>query len=232
MPLHSSELLSMSMCVACNLHSSKSQRKHSMQNCAFAPTACLPDSTWAWQRFRIVPKGPMLLQVAIQACWQGCGALEEVHFVLFGSDTYDIWRAEAQKRLKPVEDSGKATNASLSDGNAVEPSEIPDATSSKATEPASTDVMEDAPQESVPQHGQTGDDSTVQTLTGAKQGKAADAAQEALAAPKVLEAAEPVKETDLPSHIATKQTHAPDAGSPDADVGMVDADTDSKSDKQ
>ena len=152
--------------------------------------------------------------------------------MLFGSDTYNIWLAEAQKRLKPVEDSSKAANASSLEGNGVEPSENPDATCSKATESASTDAMTDSPQQSAPQHDKTGDDSTVQTLTGVKQGKAAYAAQEALAAPEVLEAAEPVKETDLPGHSTNKQTQAADVSSPDADVGMVDAISDGKSNKQ
>lgn len=43
-----------------------------------------------------------MLQEAIKACYQFSGELKEVHFVLFGSDTLDVWLAQANKHLKPI----------------------------------------------------------------------------------------------------------------------------------
>lgn len=50
-----------------------------------------------------------MLQDALSACYECSGDLKEVHFVLFGSDTYDVWLAEANKHLKPVTDTGNDT---------------------------------------------------------------------------------------------------------------------------
>ncbi|KAL3144436.1 hypothetical protein ABBQ32_004181 [Trebouxia sp. C0010 RCD-2024] len=46
----------------------------------------------------------LVLQEAIKACWQHSGNLKEVHFVLFGSDTLNVWLAQADKLLQPVVD--------------------------------------------------------------------------------------------------------------------------------
>ena len=66
--------------------------------------------------------------------------------------------------------------------------------------------------------------SSVQTLTGVKEGTAGEAAEEALAAPEVLEAAEPAKETDLPGHSRDKDSEARSNknSADDQDVRMVE----------
>lgn len=71
--------------------------------------------------------------------------------------------------------------------------------------------------------------SSVQTLTGVKEGTAGEAAGEALAAPEVLEAAKPAKETDLPGHSRDKDSEArSNKNSADGeDVGMVETTPDS-----
>ena len=52
------------------------------------------------------------LQEAIKACYQNSGDLKEVHFVLFGSDTLDVWLAQANKSLKSVADSTEESTSS------------------------------------------------------------------------------------------------------------------------
>ena len=52
----------------------------------------------------------------MQACYENSGDLKEVHFVLFGSDTYDVWLAAADKHFKPVvaDDNAQQANADAS----------------------------------------------------------------------------------------------------------------------
>ena len=56
------------------------------------------------------------VQEAIKACWFHSGDLEEVHFVLFGSDTLNVWLAGADKHLTPV-----SSSASTATSNAASP---------------------------------------------------------------------------------------------------------------
>ena len=41
-------------------------------------------------------------QVALQACKEAAGSVAEVHFVLFGEQTYGIWKAEAERCFEAV----------------------------------------------------------------------------------------------------------------------------------
>ena len=74
----------------------------------------------------------------------------------------------------------------------------------------------------------------LQSKAGVKEGKASEPAQEALAAPEVLEAAEPATDTDLPGHSPEQgsqtQKGKDDNGSAqaDADVCMLSASQDTK----
>ena len=56
--------------------------------------------------------GEFALQEAIKACYQNSGDLKEVHFVLFGSDTLDVWLAQANKNLKPIADTTEESTSS------------------------------------------------------------------------------------------------------------------------
>jgi hypothetical protein len=38
-------------------------------------------------------------QVALEACKEGADSVEEVHFVLFSSGTYNVWKEQATKLL-------------------------------------------------------------------------------------------------------------------------------------
>lgn len=56
-----------------------------------------------------------MLQTALRACHANAFDLKEVHFMLFGSDTYNTWIAEIERlRLEPVTSSeqGEALHAS------------------------------------------------------------------------------------------------------------------------
>ncbi len=44
----------------------------------------------------------VLWQVALEACKEAAGSLEEIHFVLFSNNMYRIWQEEASSTLKPV----------------------------------------------------------------------------------------------------------------------------------
>lgn len=166
---------------------------------------------------------------AVKACWEAAGDLKEIHFVLFGSDTYDVWLAEAKKRLTPVADSSsenaKACDASRSSPAQDEASPMED-TASPGRKKSSSGQQESFQGPESTEHA-----SSVQTLTGVKKGTAGEAAEEALAAPEVLEAAEPAKETDLPGHSrdkdsearSNKNSHCADG----EDVGMIETTPDS-----
>lgn len=56
--------------------------------------------------------GEPAMQEAIKACYQHSGDLKEVHFVLFGSDTLDVWLAQANKNLKPIAEPAEESAAS------------------------------------------------------------------------------------------------------------------------
>lgn len=49
------------------------------------------------------------VQTALRACFEHSHDLEEVHFVLFGSDTYNMWKAQADKFLKPLSEAAPGT---------------------------------------------------------------------------------------------------------------------------
>lgn len=124
----------------------------------------------------------LLLQDAVTACFHNSGDLKEVHFVLYGSDTYDVWLAEANKHLKPVADSADSTQvensdaASLGTAGDVEASPMQDTDS--ADQPHATAVAQ-SPQQSSGSKDESGreeasmdesqkEDKAVQTLTGEK----------------------------------------------------------------
>lgn len=44
------------------------------------------------------------VQTALKACYHFSHDVKEVHFVLFGSDTYNIWISEAEKHFKTAQD--------------------------------------------------------------------------------------------------------------------------------
>lgn len=180
---------------------------------------------------------------ALQACYENCGDLKEVHFVLFGSDTYDVWLAAADKHFKPVvaDDNAQQANA---DASASSPA------SDEASPMQGTTSQDASPATGSPQHSSASKDgsarevaatdelskeeTSVQTLTGVKEGKASEPAQEALDVPEVLEAAEPATDADLPGHSPEQgsqtQKGKDDHGSAqaDADVGMSSASPDTK----
>ena len=37
-----------------------------------------------------------LVQVALKACQEGAGSVENITFILFSDDTYSVWREEAE----------------------------------------------------------------------------------------------------------------------------------------
>ena len=81
------------------------------------PTLCNSQSLLASGKIYVLLQktisiGLVILQEAIKACWLNAGDLKEVHFVLFGSDTHDVWLAQANKHLKPVADTEKSSHAS------------------------------------------------------------------------------------------------------------------------
>lgn len=71
-------------------------------------------------------------QEAIRACWQYSGDLKEVHFVLFGSDTLDVWLAKADKLLKPVADTTEESTSSHASPAGDEASPMDDTPDAKA----------------------------------------------------------------------------------------------------
>ncbi|DBB05906.1 TPA: hypothetical protein ACH3X3_009906 [Trebouxia sp. C0006] len=182
---------------------------------------------------------------ALQSCFENSGDLKEVHFVLFGSDTYDVWLAAAEKHLKPVtanDDNAQQANA---DTSASSPKSSDDASPMQGT--TSQDASPATNAAGSPQHSsasksgsarevatadESKEESSVQTLTGVNEGKASEPAQEALAAPDVLEAAKPATDADLPGHSPDQgsqtQKGKDDHGSAQADVGMLSASQDTK----
>lgn len=151
---------------------------------------------------------------ALKACWDNSGDLKEVHFVLFGSDTYDVWLAEADKHLKPVVDSADSTQvgnnnaATLGTATDDEASPMQGTTSADQSHAAaaaqspqlSPDSRDESAREEASMDESRKEDTAVQTLTGVKEGKDSEPAQEALAAPEVLEAIKPATDADLPGH--------------------------------
>ncbi|DBA72400.1 TPA: hypothetical protein ACH3X2_010433 [Trebouxia sp. C0005] len=186
---------------------------------------------------------------ALQACYENSGDLKEVHFVLFGSDTYDVWLAAADKHFKPVvadDNMAQQANADASassPASSVEASPMQGTTSqdaSPATNAAGSPQLSSASKHKSAREVAATDESSkeetsVQTLTGLKKGKASEPAQEALAAPEELEAAEPATDADLPGHSPEQASQTKkgknDHGSAqvDADVGMDSASPDTKS---
>ena len=49
------------------------------------------------------------VQTALQTCYNFSHDVKEVHFVLFGKQTYDTWIAQAEKYLKTAPDEGSGT---------------------------------------------------------------------------------------------------------------------------
>ena len=41
-------------------------------------------------------------QVALEACKEAAGSLEEVHFVLFSNNMYKVWQEEASRTLRAI----------------------------------------------------------------------------------------------------------------------------------
>ncbi len=39
-------------------------------------------------------------QVALEACKEAAGSVQEVHFVLFSSETYNVWKEAASRSFK------------------------------------------------------------------------------------------------------------------------------------
>ena len=73
-----------------------------------------------------------MLQEAIKACYQNSGDLKEVHFVLFGSDTLDVWLAQANKSLKPIADTTEKSTSSHASPTKDESSPMDDTPDTKA----------------------------------------------------------------------------------------------------
>ena len=115
----------------------------------------------------------------MQSCFENSGDLKEVHFVLFGSDTYDVWLAAAEKHLKPVtanDDNAQQANA---DTSASSPKSSDDASPMQGT--TSQDASPATNAAGSPQHSsasksgsarevatadESKEESSVQTLTG------------------------------------------------------------------
>lgn len=178
---------------------------------------------------------------ALQTCYENSGDLKEVHFVLFGSDTYDVWLAAADKHLKPVTVHDNNDQQANADASASSPAGSDEASPMHGTTSRDTPLAINAA--GSPQHSSALKDgsarevaatdessrqeTSIQTLTGVKEGKSSEPAQQALAVPEVLEAAEPATDADLPGHILEQgsqtQKGKDDHGSAqvDADVGVL-----------
>ena len=124
----------------------------------------------------------LLWQDALQACFHNSGDLKEVHFVLFGSDTYDVWLAEANKHLKPVADSADSTQVGNNDaaslGTAVDDEASPMQDTDSADQPhaaaaaqspqQSSGSKDESVREEASMDESQKEDKAVQTLTGEK----------------------------------------------------------------
>jgi len=124
--------------------------------------------------------GLSLLQAALQACYENSGDLKEVHFVLFGSDTYDVWLAAASKHLNPVtadDDNAQQANADASassPANSDEASPMQGTTSQDASparnaagSPQHSSALKDGSAREVAATDESSKEETsVQTLTG------------------------------------------------------------------
>lgn len=73
------------------------------------------------------------LQAALQACYENSGDLKEVHFVLFGSDTYDVWLAAADKHFKPVVADDNMAQQANADASASSPASSVEASPMQGT---------------------------------------------------------------------------------------------------
>ena len=104
-----------------------------------------------------------MLQEAIRACWNCSGDLTEVHFVLFGSDTLNVWLAEADKRLKPVADT-RDSSASSNAGSASEVAPMDDTPAAKDAQDDSS-PMRDASNTTDTQHKSSPMQATVSPAT-------------------------------------------------------------------
>lgn len=89
-------------------------------------------------------------QDAIKACWHFSGDLTEIHFVLFGSDTLNVWLAEADKQLRPVADTTDSS-ASSNAGSASEVAPMDDIPAAKDAEDDSS-PMKDASDAKATEH--------------------------------------------------------------------------------
>ncbi|KAL0040249.1 hypothetical protein WJX77_001427 [Trebouxia sp. C0004] len=185
---------------------------------------------------------------ALQACFENSGDLKEVHFVLFGSDTYDVWLAAADKHLKPVTVNDGIAQQANTDASASSPTSSDEASPMHGTtsqdaslaihaagSPQRSSASKDGSARDVAATDESSKEETsVQTLTGVKEGEASEPAQEALAVPEVLEAAEPATNADLPGHSpeqgcqTKKGKDGHDSAQADADVGMLSASPDTK----
>ena len=79
-----------------------------------------------------------MLQEAIKACYQHSGDLKEVHFVLFGSDTLDVWLAQANKSLKPIADTTEKSTSSRASPTKDESSPMDDTPEAKPAQDGSS----------------------------------------------------------------------------------------------
>ncbi len=116
----------------------------------------------------------------MQACYENSGDLEEVHFVLFGSDTYDVWLAVADKHLKPVTVNDNYAQQANADASASSPANSDEASPMQGT--ASQDASPAIDAAGSPQHSSgskagsarevaatdesSKEETSVQTLTG------------------------------------------------------------------
>ena len=76
--------------------------------------------------------GEPVPQEAIKACYQNSGDLKEVHFVLFGSDTLDVWLAQANKSLQPIANTTEESSTSRASPVKDESSPMDDTPDAKA----------------------------------------------------------------------------------------------------
>ncbi|CAL8470012.1 g9554 [Coccomyxa elongata] len=73
-------------------NSLKLANEHDLETVAFPAISC---GVYSY------PPGDAV-KVALEACKEAAGSLEEIHFVLFSNNMYSIWQEEASSTLKPI----------------------------------------------------------------------------------------------------------------------------------
>ena len=171
-------------------------------------------STWSFCTQTGVNGCVPMLQAALTACHEFCGDLEEVHFVLFGSDTYDVWRAQADEHLQPILGSAGSEETQASEPKPVQDGSSPMQGTMPPVDDGASPMQVRLSPDTSPTNplkqghdnvqlkdesplGSLQNDTSIQTLTGVKVGEAGESAQEAMAAPEVLEAAAPAQQSGL-----------------------------------